>query len=187
MRRALYMAAVSAARCNPALNAFYDRLIANGKNPKSPSSPSCESSSFSQTLSSPKPHLEPHHLDTKHRCSPAFTASSIAPLTADWLPARHDPLGARKQHAGLKARVLMIGARLDEAEFLAMADQRRHPVIAQAAGMETRRDERGPQRVHLDQRRQMSRVPEIEGVFAAGQRRTGRWLDRDDPGRPACG
>jgi transposase len=34
VRRALYMAAVSAARCNPALRAFYDRLMANGKKPK---------------------------------------------------------------------------------------------------------------------------------------------------------
>lgn len=34
LRRALYMAAVSAARCNPALKAFYDRLLANGKKPK---------------------------------------------------------------------------------------------------------------------------------------------------------
>ncbi|HEU0113161.1 MAG TPA: IS110 family transposase [Thermomicrobiales bacterium] len=34
VRRALYMAAVSAARCNPALKAFYDRLVSNGKKPK---------------------------------------------------------------------------------------------------------------------------------------------------------
>ena len=34
MRRALYMAAVSAARCNPQLKTFYDRLIAAGKRPK---------------------------------------------------------------------------------------------------------------------------------------------------------
>ena len=34
VRRALYMAAVSAARFNPALKAFYDRLIANGKKAK---------------------------------------------------------------------------------------------------------------------------------------------------------
>jgi transposase len=34
VRRALYMAAVSAARFNPQLKAFYDRLIANGKKPK---------------------------------------------------------------------------------------------------------------------------------------------------------
>jgi transposase len=34
VRRALYMAAVSAARFNPALKAFYDGLLANGKKPK---------------------------------------------------------------------------------------------------------------------------------------------------------
>jgi transposase len=34
VRRALYMAAVSAARCNPALKAFYERLLTNGKKPK---------------------------------------------------------------------------------------------------------------------------------------------------------
>ncbi len=34
VRRVLYMAAVSAARCNPILKAFYQRLIANGKKPK---------------------------------------------------------------------------------------------------------------------------------------------------------
>ena len=34
VRRALYMAAVSAARCNRALKAFYDRLLVNGKKPK---------------------------------------------------------------------------------------------------------------------------------------------------------
>lgn len=34
LRRALYMAAVSAARCNPPLKAFYDRLIAIGKKAK---------------------------------------------------------------------------------------------------------------------------------------------------------
>ena len=34
VRRALYMAAVSAARCNPDLKAFYDRLRAAGKKAK---------------------------------------------------------------------------------------------------------------------------------------------------------
>jgi len=34
VRRALYMAAVAAARFNPALKAFYDRLLASGKKPK---------------------------------------------------------------------------------------------------------------------------------------------------------
>ena len=34
VRRSLYMAAVSATRCNPQLKTFYDRLIAAGKRPK---------------------------------------------------------------------------------------------------------------------------------------------------------
>ena len=34
VRRVLYMAAVSAARCNPILRTFYQRLIAKGKRPK---------------------------------------------------------------------------------------------------------------------------------------------------------
>lgn len=34
VRRALYMAALSAARCNADMKAFYDRLIAKGKKPK---------------------------------------------------------------------------------------------------------------------------------------------------------
>ena len=45
---------------------------------------------------------------------------------------RHDALGARELHAGLEARVLGIGARLDQPELLQVADQRRHAVIAQA-------------------------------------------------------
>jgi transposase len=34
LRRALYMAAVSAVRCNPPLRAFYERLLARGKRKK---------------------------------------------------------------------------------------------------------------------------------------------------------
>lgn len=34
VRRAIYMAAVAATRCNPALKTFYERLIAVGKRPK---------------------------------------------------------------------------------------------------------------------------------------------------------
>jgi transposase len=34
LRRALYIAALSATRCNPALKAFYDRLVADGKKAK---------------------------------------------------------------------------------------------------------------------------------------------------------
>ena len=45
---------------------------------------------------------------------------------------RHDSLGAREHHARLEARVLVIGARLDQAELLAMADQR--PTCRGSAG-----------------------------------------------------
>ena len=113
--------------------------------------------------------------------SRAFTASSIAARTA-WFGfrRRHDALGARELHAGLEAGVLMIGARFDQAELLAMADQRRHAVIAQAAGMEARRNEGRAERMHLDERRQMPGVAEIIGVAAAGQGRASGGFDRDD-------
>ena len=74
----------------------------------------------------------------------------------------------------------MVGARLDQAELLGVRHQRRHAVIAQAAGVEAGRNEGRAERVHLDQRRQMRGVAEIVGVFAARQRRAGGRLDRDD-------
>ncbi|MEH3047732.1 IS110 family transposase [Sphingomonas adhaesiva] len=44
-KRALFMAALSATRFDPALKAFYKRLRDNGKNPSSPSPPPCGNSS----------------------------------------------------------------------------------------------------------------------------------------------
>ena len=79
------------------------------------------------------------------------------------------------KHLGLR-----VGARFDQPELLQEADQRRHPVIAQPAGMEARRHEGRTERVHLDQRRQMPGVAEIIGVFAARQARAGRRLAGDD-------
>ena len=100
--------------------------------------------------------------------SRAFSASSIAARTA-WVVsgAGTMPSVRANMHARLEAGVLMIGARLDQAELLQVADQRRHAVIAQAPGMEAGRDEFRSERMHLDERRQMSGVAEIEGVFAA--------------------
>ena len=74
----------------------------------------------------------------------------------------------------------MIGARLDQAELVDVRHHRRHAVITQAAGVETRRNERRSQRVHLDQRRQVRGVAEVVGVFAARQRRACGRLDRDE-------
>src|SRR5262249_56465880 len=93
---------------------------------------------------------------------------------------RHDALAARELDAGLEAGDLVIGTRLDQAEFADMRDERRHAVIAQPAGMEARRDERRSERVHLDERREMRGVAEIIGVFALGQGWAGGGLDRDD-------
>src|SRR5215510_5770860 len=46
--------------------------------------------------------------------------------------------------------------------------------------MEARRHEGGTERVHLDERRQVSGVAEIIGVLTAGQGRAGRRLASDD-------
>src|SRR5262245_1890388 len=54
---------------------------------------------------------------------------------------RHDPFAARELNAGFEAGDLVIGARLDQAELGDMRNQRRHAVIAQAAGMEAGRNE----------------------------------------------
>ena len=53
-------------------------------------------------------------------------------------------------------------------------------MIAQAAGMDSRRDEAMPQRVHLDQRRERGGIAEIVGVSSSRHRRAGRGLDADD-------
>ena len=126
VRRALYMAAVSAARCNPALKAFYDRLLAKKKSPKSPRA-SCENSSSSPTPSSAKTAPgSPITLDSRRRCSPARLRRQvrIAPrrtrprlpprsgLVMDLLQSidrRRDPLEARLQ---LQRQELRIMARL---------------------------------------------------------------------------
>ena len=65
-------------------------------------------------------------------------------------------------------------------QLLQMRYQRRHPVIAQAAGVESRRRERRAQRVHLGERRQVRGVAEVVRVRPAREARAGRGLDGDD-------
>jgi hypothetical protein len=91
-----------------------------------------------------------------------------------------DAFGARKQHAGGEALVLRIGRGFDQVQFLQVADQRRHAVVAQAAGVEARRREGAAQRVHLGQRRQMRGVAEVVGELAARQAGAGGRLHRHD-------
>ena len=57
-----------------------------------------------------------------------------------------------------------------------MAEQRRHAVQTQAAGMEYGRHKVRPQGVHLHHRAYAGGVKEVVGVAAAGQRRTSRRL-----------
>ena len=54
---------------------------------------------------------------------------------------RQDALGPGELDAGLEARPLVDAARLDEAVLLEQADQRRHAVVAQAAGVDRLGDE----------------------------------------------
>ncbi len=93
---------------------------------------------------------------------------------------RHDALGAGELHASLEALHLMIGLGLDQAEFIGVRHHRAHAVIAQTTGVEAGRHERGAERVHLHQRRHLRGVAEVVGVFAAGQGRASRRLDRHD-------
>ena len=67
--------------------------------------------------------------------------------------AGYDAFRPGELNAGLEAADLMYRAGFDFAQMGQMADQRRHAVIAQTAGMEPRRNEAGAERVHLDQRR----------------------------------
>ena len=53
-------------------------------------------------------------------------------------------------------------------EVVQMADQRRHAVVAQAAGVDTRGHEGMAQGVHLEQRRRASGVAKVVGVGRLG-------------------
>ena len=92
----------------------------------------------------------------------------------------HDALGSRELDAGLERRHLVDGPRLDDAVVDELADQRRHAVVAQPAGMDGRRHEFVAQRVHLDQRRHLAGVAEVVLVLTAGETRRGFRLHRND-------
>ena len=64
--------------------------------------------------------------------------------------------------------------------MVAVADQRRHAVVAQAAGVDGCRHEVGTEGVHLQQRREVRGVAEVVLVFALGERRRCLRLAGDD-------
>ena len=112
------------------------------------------------------------------------TASSIAAFTA-WFAsgAGRIPSIRANSDAGLEDLGLRVGARLDEPELVEVADHRRHPVVAQPARVERRRNERRAEGVHLHERREVAGVAEVEGVQALREARACGRLDRDDADR----
>ena len=61
-----------------------------------------------------------------------------------------------------------------------MGDERRHPVVAEAAGVDARRNEVVAERVHGDERRELARVSEVVGKRSTGERRARGRLARED-------
>ena len=68
------------------------------------------------------------------------------------LGCRHDPLGAREPHRGVEALHLRHRLGLEQPQLVGVRQQRRHPVVAQATGVDGVGDEVVPERVHLHQR-----------------------------------
>ena len=79
----------------------------------------------------------------------------------------NDAFGGGEELRRLETLDLVEGRGLDQPQFLRQADQRGHAVIAQPAGMDARRHEAVPQRIHLHQRRELGRVAEIVAILAA--------------------
>ena len=91
-----------------------------------------------------------------------------------------DPLAARELDGGGEAVALEVGLGADEPVADELGDQRRDAVVAQPAGVDRRRDEVVPERVHRDERRQLARVAEVVGEEAARERRAGGRLAGED-------
>ncbi len=96
----------------------------------------------------------------------------------------NNPLGAGELHPGGEAGDLVFGPGLDVARFNEMAHQGRHAVVAQAPGVDGRRHEAAPKRVHLHQGRQVGCVAEIVGIGTLGEAGTGSRLYGDKTGLP---
>src|SRR5205823_11903089 len=76
--------------------------------------------------------------------------------------------------------VLDVCLRADEAVADELGDERRRAVVAKAAGVNRRRNEVVAERVHRDERRQLAGVAEVVREVAAGQRRAGGRLTRQE-------
>jgi hypothetical protein len=111
----------------------------------------------------------PHRLNRIARLIAFFLAAQglvdRAACTA-WLAsgAGRMPSARANSHSRLETTDLVVGARLDQAQLLDVADQRRHAVIAQATGVEAGRGEGRTQGVHLGEWGQMRGVAEVVGI-----------------------
>ena len=94
-------------------------------------------------------------------------AGRMPSALANWMP-------------GGEAVELAVGLGADQPLVLGVRDERRHAVVAQAAGVDARGHEVVAQRVHGDERRHADRVAVVVGVDAARQRRARGRLDGDD-------
>src|SRR2546422_977834 len=90
-------------------------------------------------------------------------------------------LGPCKLYGGVKDSALRVGNAFDVAMIDECRYQRRHAVIAQTTGVDAVRNEIVAERVHLYQRRHLSGVAKVVGVFAAGDRRTRLRLRGEEP------
>ena len=95
------------------------------------------------------------------------------------LRCRHDAFGPGERHGRGEGLALVDRLGLDVAVVFEQRHQGRHAVVAQAAGVDGLRNEVGPEREHLDQRRELAGVAEVVGVHTAGHRRRRLRLDRD--------
>src|SRR5438552_3952260 len=90
---------------------------------------------------------------------------------------RQDALGARELDRRLERRDLGDGPRLDDPLVVELADERRHAVVAEAAGVHGGGHEGVAERVHLHQRREPDGVAEVVDVLPLGEARAGARLD----------
>ena len=84
---------------------------------------------------------------------------------------RQDPLAAGKEDCRREDVVLQVRLGADQAVADELRDQRRHAVVSQPAGVNGRRNEVVPERMHRDERRELARVAEVVREDPAGERR----------------
>ena len=96
----------------------------------------------------------PDRLKTITRASPVLPRGNglvdRRPDGVRRLRRRDEALGPGELDRRLEARVLGVGPRLEEAQLVQVADQRRHAVVAQPAGVDRGRPELVAKGVHLD-------------------------------------